>query len=86
MELIPYIGTIIGPDPADRGRARNHPISALWVLIAFIALQQLEGHVVAPQVFRIFAAHQPDPVILSLLIGYKIYGSPERCWRCRSRR
>ncbi|HTZ65418.1 MAG TPA: AI-2E family transporter, partial [Solirubrobacteraceae bacterium] len=50
------------------------PISALWVTLMFVALQQLEGHVVAPQVFRISLQINPILIILSLLIGYQLYG------------
>jgi predicted PurR-regulated permease PerM len=73
-ELIPYIGPIIGPVPALAVALFTHPISALWVLIAFIALQQLEGHVVAPQLFRISLRINPILVILALLVGEEIWG------------
>jgi len=39
-----------------------------------VALQQLEGHVVAPQVFRLSLRINPILIILSLLIGYQLYG------------
>jgi predicted PurR-regulated permease PerM len=52
----------------------SHPISALWVVLLFVALQQLEGHIVAPQVFRISLRINPILIILSLLIGYQLYG------------
>lgn len=74
MEFIPYIGPIIGPAPAVLVALFNDPISALWVTLLFVALQQLEGHLVAPQVFRISLRMNPIIVILSLLIGYQIYG------------
>ncbi|MCL2418529.1 MAG: AI-2E family transporter [Conexibacteraceae bacterium] len=74
MELIPYIGPIIGPIPALVVALATNPISAIWVLIAFVLLQQLEGHLVAPQVFRISLRINPIIVILALLIGYKLYG------------
>jgi predicted PurR-regulated permease PerM len=74
MEFIPYIGPIIGPLPAVLVALFVHPISAVWVILLFIALQQLEGHVVAPQVFRISLRINPILVILSLLIGFNIYG------------
>jgi predicted PurR-regulated permease PerM len=76
MELIPYIGPIIGPIPPIVVALATQPIAALWLLIAFILLQQLEGHVVAPQVFRISLRINPILVILALLIGYQIYGIP----------
>jgi predicted PurR-regulated permease PerM len=74
MEFIPYIGPIIGPLPAILVALFNDPISAVWVTLLFVALQQLEGHFVAPQVFRISLRINPILIILSLLIGYQIYG------------
>jgi predicted PurR-regulated permease PerM len=74
MELIPYIGPILGALPAVLVALFNDPITALWVTLLFVGLQQLEGHVVAPQVFRISLRINPIVVILSLLIGYQLYG------------
>jgi predicted PurR-regulated permease PerM len=74
MELIPYVGPIIGPIPPIVVALATQPIAALWLLIMFVLLQQLEGHVVAPQVFRISLRINPILVILSLLVGYKIFG------------
>jgi predicted PurR-regulated permease PerM len=74
MEFIPYIGPIIGPAPAVAVALFSHPISALWVVLLFVALQQLEGHFVAPQVFRISLRINPILIILALLIGYQLYG------------
>ena len=74
MELIPYIGPILGPIPPVLVALVTHPVTALWVLLVFIGLQQIEGHVVAPQVFRLSLRINPILVILSLLLGYKIFG------------
>jgi predicted PurR-regulated permease PerM len=74
MEFIPYIGPIIGPVPAVAVALFVHPITAVWVVLMFIALQQLEGHFVAPQVFRISLRINPIIVILSLLVGFQLYG------------
>ncbi len=74
MEFIPYIGPIIGPIPAILVGLFQNPISAVWLILLFVALQQLEGHVVAPQVFRISLRINPILIILALLIGYQIYG------------
>ncbi len=74
MELVPYVGPILGAAPPVLVALFNDPISALWVTLLFIALQQLEGHVVAPQVFRISLRINPILIILSLLIGFQIYG------------
>ena len=74
MEFIPYIGPIIGPFPAIAVALFQNPISAVWLIVLFIALQQLEGHVVAPQVFRISLRINPVLIILSLLMGYQLSG------------
>jgi predicted PurR-regulated permease PerM len=74
MEFIPYIGPIIGPLPAIAVALFSDPISAVWLILAFVALQQLEGHVVAPQVFRISLRINPILIIVSLLIGDQLYG------------
>ena len=69
MEFIPYVGPIIGPLPAVLVALFVSPISAVWVILLFVALQQLEGHLVAPQVFRISLRINPILIILALLIG-----------------
>jgi predicted PurR-regulated permease PerM len=74
MEFIPYIGPIVGPIPAVLVALFENPITAVWLIILFVALQQLEGHVVAPQVFRISLRINPIVIILALLIGFKLYG------------
>ena len=73
-EFIPYVGPIIGPAPAVIVALLDHPISAVWLVILFVALQQLEGHIVAPQVFRISLRINPIIIILALLIGDRLYG------------
>ncbi len=74
MELIPYIGPIVGAIPPMLVALATRPIAALWLLIVFVALQQLEGHVVAPQLFRIGLRINPILVILALLIGQQLFG------------
>jgi predicted PurR-regulated permease PerM len=76
MEFVPYIGPIIGPVPALLVALFQHPISAVWLLIAFIGLQQLEGHVVAPLLFRLSLRINPILIIIALLVGDKLYGIP----------
>ena len=61
--------------PAGAGRAvQRRPLDALWVAILFIALQQIEGHIVAPNVFGHALRINPLLVIFALLLGGQIYG------------
>jgi len=50
------------------------PITAVWVALLFVGLQQLEGHVVAPQVFGHTLRINPLLVIFALLTGLEIDG------------
>lgn len=74
MELVPYIGPILGAAPPVIVALFTHPISAVWLVILFIALQQLEGHVVAPQVFGHTLRINPILVIFALLLGLHVDG------------
>jgi predicted PurR-regulated permease PerM len=74
MELIPYVGPILGAIPAVLIALFTEPLSALWLVLLFIGLQQLEGHVVAPQIFGHTLRINPLLVIFALLIGLQLYG------------
>jgi predicted PurR-regulated permease PerM len=74
MELVPYIGPILGALPAVIVALFTDPIVALWVTLLFVGLQQLEGHVVAPQVFGHTLRINPLLVIFALLLGLQLHG------------
>ncbi|MFL5816356.1 MAG: AI-2E family transporter [Conexibacter sp.] len=74
MELIPYIGPVLGAIPPILVALFNDPLSAIWVALLFLAIQQLEGHVVAPQVFGHSLRVNPLLIIFALLFGAELYG------------
>ncbi|HWD11349.1 MAG TPA: AI-2E family transporter [Solirubrobacteraceae bacterium] len=74
MELVPYIGPIVGALPAVLVALFSDPISALWVALMFVALQQVEGHIVAPQIFGHTLRINPLLVIFALLLGLQLHG------------
>jgi predicted PurR-regulated permease PerM len=74
MELVPYIGPILGAAPPVIVGLFTKPISAVWLVLLFIGLQQLEGHVVAPQVFGHTLRINPIVVIFALLLGLHVDG------------
>lgn len=69
MELIPYIGPFLGAAPPVLVALFTEPLSALWVALFFLAMQELEGHVVAPQIFGRTLRINPLLVIFALLAG-----------------
>jgi len=75
-ELIPYIGPWLGAIPPFFYALVQHPLSALWVTLLFLGIQQLEGHVVVPQVMGRSLRLHPLLVIFGLLAGGEIYGFP----------
>jgi predicted PurR-regulated permease PerM len=75
-ELIPYIGPWLGALPAVLYALVQHPLSALWVALLFLGIQQLEGHLVVPKVMGRSLRLHPLLVIFGLLAGGEIYGFP----------
>jgi predicted PurR-regulated permease PerM len=75
-ELIPYLGPWLGGAPPVLYALVTHPISALWVVLLFLGIQQLEGHIVVPQVMGRSLRLPPLLVIFGLLAGGEIYGFP----------
>jgi predicted PurR-regulated permease PerM len=74
MELIPFLGPILGALPPILVALFQDPLTGLWVALLFVALQQIEGHIVAPQIFSHTLRINPLFVIFALLIGGEIYG------------
>jgi predicted PurR-regulated permease PerM len=75
-ELIPYVGPWLGAAPPVVYALVLHPLSAVWVALLFLAIQQLEGHIVVPKVMGHSLRLHPLLVIFGLLAGGEIYGFP----------
>ena len=75
-ELIPYLGPILGAVPPVLYAVVVHPISAIWVVVLFLFIHQIEGHVVVPNVMGSALRLHPLLVIFGLLAGGAIYGFP----------
>jgi hypothetical protein len=75
-ELIPYIGPWLGAIPPLLYALVVHPVSAIWVALLFLAIHQIEGHIVVPNVMGSALRLHPLLVIFGLLAGGEIYGLP----------
>jgi predicted PurR-regulated permease PerM len=75
-ELIPYLGPWLGSIPPLLYALVVHPISAVWVALLFLAIHQVEGHVVVPNVMGSALRLHPLLVIFGLLAGGEIYVLP----------
>jgi predicted PurR-regulated permease PerM len=75
-EVLPYLGPWLGAIPPVVYALVVHPLSALWVVLLFLAIHQIEGHVVVPNVMGGALRLHPLLVIFGLLAGIEINGIP----------
>lgn len=73
-EVIPYIGPWLAGTIAVLVALTQSPTLALFVLILFVAVQQIENTLLVPYVMRKAVGLDPLIVILALLIGGKLAG------------
>lgn len=74
-DIIPYVGPFAGALPAgivaivDKGWG-----SVLGLVIAFVAINQIEGHLLGPRIVSRTVRISPLGVIVALLIGAQLFG------------
>lgn len=73
-ELVPLLGPIVAGVVAVGVTLVTAPISALWVLLIFFAIHQIEANVLVPLLTRQAVGLHPVVVITALLLGYQIAG------------
>ena len=64
-ELIPYVGPVLGAAPPVLYELIVHPVGAIWVVLLFLLIQQVEGHVVVPNVMG--SALRLHPLLVAVL-------------------
>lgn len=74
FEVLPYIGPIVSGGLAVLIALTQSPVLALIVLAFYILVQQLENHILVPQVMRKSLGLNPIVVILAIIIGGKLLG------------
>jgi len=73
-EVLPYLGPWLGAIPPTIYALVVHPFSAIWVILLFLGIHQIEGHVVVPKVYGSVLRLHPLLVIFGLLAGSNIGG------------
>ena len=74
LEVIPYFGAFAGAIPAVILSMSKSWFHMLGVIAAFIAINQVEGHVVIPLVVGKHLEMRPLVILLSLLAGHLLWG------------
>jgi predicted PurR-regulated permease PerM len=73
-EVIPYVGPFLGAIPPVVAAFFHSPVTALIIIIAFFVIQQLESHILAPNIVGSSVGVHPLVVIFALLAGAQIGG------------
>lgn len=74
MEVIPVIGPIISAIPAIFISLTISPVLALGVAAMYFVIQQMENHLIVPQVMKRAVGLNPLVVILAIAIGSRLLG------------
>jgi len=74
LEVLPVIGPIVAGGLAVLVALTQSPLLALIVFAFYVLLQQLENHILVPQVMKKSLGLNPIAVILAIIIGGKLLG------------
>lgn len=73
-EFVPYIGPIIGAIPAIFLVFAQSPLKAIFVIILYVIIQQLENNLIVPKVMQKTVGLNPLVIIIAMMIGMKVGG------------
>jgi len=74
FEIVPIVGPVLAAIPAIFLAFLQDPGLGLWVILFYVAVQQLENHLLVPVVLGKTTGLHPVVVLMSLLIGNQIAG------------
>jgi len=74
LEIVPIIGPILSAVPAVLVALLVNPVLAIAVVALYFIVQQLENHLIVPNVMKKAVGVNPLITILSLMIGAKLAG------------
>ena len=74
LEIIPYLGGAAAVSLAALSALTVKPLLALWVILLYVIVVEVESHLIAPTFYgRVMGLH-PAAVLLALVIGAKVQG------------
>jgi predicted PurR-regulated permease PerM len=74
FELVPVIGPIMSGAIAAAVALTISPVKALFVIILYVIIQQLENHILVPQIMRKAVGLSPVIIIIAVVTGAKLLG------------
>ncbi len=74
LEIVPFVGPIVAGGLATLLALSQSAVLGLWTLVFFVAIQQLENHILVPLLIKKLVGLNPVAVILAILVGAKLGG------------
>jgi predicted PurR-regulated permease PerM len=74
VAFVPLIGSIAGAVPPLLLALVGNPLDAVWVLLAYVAIQQVESNLLTPLVMRKTVSIHPVVVIASVTVAGAAFG------------
>ena len=75
LNLIPFLGPIVGGALAVLVALLNgDPWQALWAVVAFVIIQQVDNHLITPMIQRTRVNLSPLVIVLALVVGGTLAG------------
>lgn len=75
LNLIPFLGPIVGGALAVLVALLNgDPAQAVWAVVIFVVIQQIDNHVITPMIQRTRVQLSPLVIVLALVIGGSLAG------------
>ncbi len=74
-EFIPYLGPILAGIPAVLVALTKSPELALWTLLAYLVIHQIEGNMVSPLIQRRMVAIPPAVMLLGIVAITYLFGA-----------
>jgi predicted PurR-regulated permease PerM len=74
LEIVPFFGPILAAVPPTLAAFADSPTLALVVVIVYVAIHQIEAHVISPMVMARSVRLHPVMVILAILVMGDLLG------------
>ncbi len=75
LNLVPFVGPVVGGGLAVIvALLSGNPIQAVWAVVIFVLIQQVDNHVITPLVQRTRVHLSPLVIVLALIVGGTLAG------------
>ncbi len=74
FEIVPFLGPWIGAVPAVLIALLRSPMTALWVALGFLAIQQIEANFLSPRISGQAVRFHPAIVMILVVVGSEVAG------------